>query len=66
MKPNPDIYALVFASFFKLEIIDKHRWDSKVKDDAERKYKDNFYKREYRKERKEGNNQGEEKFLIPT
>lgn len=35
MKPNEDIYALIFASYFRLEAIDKHRWDKKVKDDAE-------------------------------
>ena len=35
MKPNEDIYALVFASYFRLETIDRHRWDNKVNEDAE-------------------------------
>lgn len=43
--PNPDIYSLLLASQFRLEIIDKHRVQSKLRQEAEdfglRKYVEN-------------------------
>ena len=34
LSPNPDIYALLLAAQFKTELVDRHRWEAKMADDA--------------------------------
>jgi hypothetical protein len=34
LQANEDIYALLFASCFKLEIIDLHRWEAEKNEEA--------------------------------
>jgi len=46
--PDKDIYTLLFASCFRTEIIDKNRWEAKIKKEA---YEDRImkYKNDKRK-----------------
>jgi hypothetical protein len=34
LKPNQDIYSLMFASHFKMSIVDKNRWKAKLAAEA--------------------------------
>lgn len=34
LAPNPDIYSLLIAANFRTDIVDRHRWDAKMADDA--------------------------------
>jgi len=40
--PNPDIYSLLLSSQFRLEIVDKHRVMSKIRQEAEDKNVANY------------------------
>lgn len=49
MMPNQDIYALVFAANFRLDVIDKHRWENEKKKEQSDQAFENYFTPEQRK-----------------